>query len=107
MSTESESYLSFGIGVLLGMGVGAAIGILIAPKSGEDMRSDLRDMAKNMPGNVNLNMDDTKDKAMNFIDKTRFGFEKQIKEIDDAIKAGKMAAAKKREELEEEDLMGY
>jgi gas vesicle protein len=107
MSTESDGYLSFGVGMLLGMGIGAVLGLLLTPKSGQQMRSDIRSMANELPSNVNQNLDNTKDRAMSLIDKTKYNFEKQVKQIDDAIRAGKMAAAKKREELEEEEMTGY
>lgn len=105
MSTESDGYLSFGVGLIFGIGIGAALGLLLAPKSGDEIRSNLRDIAQELPDNLNQTVDDTKDKCSNFLDKTRYSFEKQVNQINNAFKAGKMAAAKKKEELEDE--LGY
>lgn len=101
MSTESDGYLSFGVGLVMGLGLGAALGILLAPKSGRALRSDLCKMAHDLPDNLNQSVDDTKDKCVNIFDKTKYAMEKHITQINEAFKAGKMAAAKKKEELEE------
>ncbi|MEW5818890.1 MAG: YtxH domain-containing protein [Cyanobacteriota bacterium] len=105
MSTESDGYISFGVGLVFGMGIGAALGLLLAPKSGNEIRTNLKNIAHDLPGNLNQTMDDTKDKCESFIDKTRYSIEKKFSKIDNAIRAGKMAAAKQSEELEEE--LGY
>ena len=105
MSTESDGYVSFGVGLLFGMGVGAVLGLLLAPKSGTMLRSELCTMAHSVPDNVNQTLDDTKDKCSNMIDRTRYSIEKQVNKFNNALKAGKMASAKKREELDED--LGY
>lgn len=106
MSTESEGYLSFGVGLIFGMGLGAAIGLLVAPKSGQELRSELNQLAHEFPQSFNTNLDDTKEVCHGYIDKVRYTIEKQIRQVGEAFKAGRMAAAKKREQLEE-DLAEY
>lgn len=105
MSKDKDGYISFGVGLIFGLGLGAALGLLLTPKSGEDMRTGIKDMAHKIPDNVNMGIDETKDKCSNLIDMTKYMFEKQFNQIQGALKAGKMAAAKKREEFEEE--IGY
>ena len=105
MSTESDGYLSFGVGFIFGLGLGGILGVLFTPKSGDELRSDLRNIAQSLPDNINQTVNDTKNKCGNFIDVTRYSIEKKFNKIDNAIKAGKMAAAKRREEFEEE--LGY
>lgn len=101
MSQESDGYISFGAGIIFGLGVGAILGILYAPKAGQTLRSDIKEMANDLPDNFNSSIEHTRSKAKNIIDKTKYAIEKQISQVGEAFKAGKMAAAKKREELEE------
>lgn len=105
MSKEKDGYISFGVGLIFGLGVGTVLGMLYAPKSGEDLRTNIKDAANKIPDNVNSGIGETKDKCNNMIDMTKYMFEKQINQIQGALKAGKMAAAKKKEEYEEE--LGY
>lgn len=101
MSNDSDGSLSFGVGFIFGVGLGAILGLLIAPKSGAELRTELKSMANDLPDNLNTGLDDTKDKCCSYVDNVRYNVEKQFKQINDSIKAGKMAAAKKKEELEE------
>lgn len=106
MSTESDGYISFGVGLLFGVSIGAILGLLLTPKSGKEMRSDLCQLTKEVPEVISSGVDNTKDKCSDMIDKARYVLDKQIHNINDSLKAGKMAAAKKREELED-GLAGY
>jgi len=100
MSRRSESALAFGIGTLVGVLAGVAAAILFSPKSGEEMRKELRVAAKKI----------IKEKAPNIVYTNRinssafirlqYTIESQFNKVIDAIKAGRMAAAKRREELE-------
>jgi gas vesicle protein len=39
---------TFGVAFIVGLGIGAALGIILAPKSGEDVRGDLSEAARNV-----------------------------------------------------------
>jgi len=100
MSKETDSSVSFGIGLLIGVLAGVTAGILYSPKSGEEIRQDLRDIVNDFSGNAKPDIEGTKIASMDLINKVKCTVENQICNINNAIKAGKMAAAKRREELE-------
>jgi YtxH-like protein len=56
LSQSACNHTGIGVGfALLGMAVGAALALLLAPKAGSDLRSDLRqgiDTAKNKSGSL-------------------------------------------------------
>ena len=100
MSGKSENALAFGIGTLVGVLAGVAAAILFSPKSGEEMRKELRIAARkivkeNAPNIVYTN----KINSAAFV-RLQYTIESQFNKVIDAIKAGRMAAAKRREELE-------
>jgi len=100
MSRRSESALAFGIGTLVGVLAGVAAAILFSPKSGEEMRKDLKIAAgkivkENSPNVIYTN----KINSAAFI-RLQYTIESQFNKVIDAIKAGRMAAAKRKEELE-------
>jgi len=100
MSGKSENALAFGIGTLVGVLAGVAAAILFSPKSGEEMRKELRIAARkivkeNAPNIVYTN----KINSAAFV-RLQYTIESQFNKAIDAIKAGRMAAAKRREELE-------
>ena len=100
MSEKTENALAFGLGTLVGVLAGVVVAILFSPKSGEDMRKDLTTAANKIikekaPNSVYTN-------KINAVAITRLQYtiESQFNKVIDAIKAGRMAAAKRREELE-------
>lgn len=97
MSTDSDSYISFGVGLIFGLSLGAIGGLLAAPKPGEETRQELKETLSKLPEQVLC--DETKSHCA--FDKLRFKLDRQINNINESVKAGKMAAAKKSEELED------
>lgn len=100
MSKGTDNSVGFGIGVLFGVIFGVAAGVLLAPKSGEETREEIKNVACNLKGNTQPEIDVTKRKSIDMINKIKFTLENQFVKVNDAIKAGKMAAAKRKEELE-------
>jgi len=65
-SYERDSDSGFGLGAwLFGLFIGAlggvTVGLLVAPKSGKDLRGDLKENARNIPERASELMDDTLD----------------------------------------------
>ena len=99
MSKDSDCPLIFGIGVLLGVAAGVAAGVLFAPKPGSEVREDLKLIGTKYTNNAFSDITSTKIVSTDILNKLKLTLEKQIAKINEAIKAGKMAAAKQKEEL--------
>ena len=102
---ESGSDSGFGLaawlfGLLLGAAGGVTLGLLVAPKSGRELRGELRDNARNLPDRASELMDDTLDLYASGVNYAQLAVEDQTMRVKRAVAAGKLAAAKKREELD-------
>ncbi len=73
---------------LLGGLVGAAIGLLLAPKSGSETRKQIKDLAE-----------DTKDKIASTIDRGKLAYDDTKVAISSAVEAGKQAYAQERDKV--------
>lgn len=100
MSRKSETALAFGIGTLVGVLAGVAAAVLFSPKSGEEMRKDLTIAAKQIIKEKTPNVVYTNKINSATLAKLQYTIESQFGKIIDALKAGRMAAAKRKEELE-------
>ncbi len=49
---NSDNLKGFGVGILVGLLVGGVIGLLYAPKPGKELRTELKDKAKKVAGDV-------------------------------------------------------
>ena len=88
------------IGLLLGALGGVTVGLLTAPKSGKELRDDLKEGAMTLPERASELMDDTLDLYASGVNYAQLAVEEQTMRVKRAVAAGKMAAAKKREELD-------
>jgi len=100
MSGKTENALSFGIGTLVGVLAGVAAAVLFSPKSGEEMRKDLKVAAKKIINENNPNTVYTNRINTAALARLQYTIEAQFNKVIDALKAGRMAAAKRKEELE-------
>lgn len=100
---DSDSGFGLGawlVGLLLGAVGGVTVGLLTAPKSGREFRGDLKEGAKAVPERVSELMDDTLDLYASGVNYAQLAVEEQTMRVKRAVAAGKLAAAKKREELD-------
>lgn len=88
MSMEDDNRLSY---FFLGLGVGVAVGVLFAPKSGEETRSLLRDKAGEGADYVKRRGTDLRDQAADVIDRSKQTILKQKDNLSAAVEAGKQA----------------
>jgi len=100
MSKGSDSSVSFGVGLLFGVLAGVATGILFSPKSGDEMRQDLKEIVNDIKGEIQPDIIGTKNVSTDVINRVKYTVECQISKINNALKAGRLAAAKHKEELE-------
>lgn len=97
MSRENDNSLCFGLGLLAGVVGGIIAGVLYAPKSGEETRADLVEKAKKIKENIPEKIDTAKKKSINSIEHTKASIENIIDDIQNSLKARKMASAKEKE----------
>jgi gas vesicle protein len=91
---------SWMLGLLLGLLGGTAIALLTAPKSGTELRAVLKKSATGVPDKLSEIVDDSLDLYASALNYCQLLMEDQTARIKRAVAAGKLAAAKKREELE-------
>jgi gas vesicle protein len=98
--SSGSAFGSWIAGLTIGALGGITLALLTTPKSGREVRGQIKEQAKHIPGQVNNLLDDSLDlyaQALNFC---QLVLEEQTLRVKRAVAAGKLAAAKKREELE-------
>src|SRR5687767_438019 len=103
---------SGGVGsFILGVAVGAAVALLLAPQSGAATRRDLRrgarrarraahDLAGDIQGRVTDTFDHARERVETGIDTARQAIELKKRQVSRAMEAGRAAAQQARDELE-------
>jgi gas vesicle protein len=76
---------------LAGLGIGAAVGILYAPKAGDETRQRLRSVAEDLPDNVRDRARQAREQAGTWADKGRDYLNQQKEQIRSAYEAGRQA----------------
>jgi gas vesicle protein len=76
---------------LAGLGIGAAVGILYAPKSGEEMRQQLRSAAEDGTNTVKERARQAREQAGSWAEKGRDYLNTQKEQIRSAVEAGRSA----------------
>ena len=76
---------------LLGLGVGVGLGMLFAPKSGQETRDLLRSKAGEGTEYLKLRSSDFKQTASDWVDKGRDALGRQKDTLADAVQAGRQA----------------
>ncbi|MEB3286289.1 MAG: YtxH domain-containing protein [Vampirovibrionales bacterium] len=92
---QDDGIFAFILGLFTGVLAGGVLGLLFAPKSGEETREDLEDLAKRLPDEIK----DPNSKSRHFIEKTKANIEHQVSEAKHRRDADRMAKAKRAEEL--------
>jgi gas vesicle protein len=87
-------------GLVLGLMGGVTLALLTAPKSGSETRDVIQRSAKDVPERLGEVVDDSLDLYASFLNYCQMNVEEQGMRLRRALAAGKLAAAKKREEIE-------
>jgi gas vesicle protein len=85
--SDSNGFMWF----LAGLGVGAAVGILYAPKSGRETRESILQAAEEGREAVNTRARQAKDQASQWVDRSKSYVDSQKEQIKSAFEAGKQA----------------
>ena len=75
----------------LGLGIGVAVGILFAPKSGEETRQLLRSKADESKDFLKQKSVELKDSAVDLADKSKLALQRQKEQLAAAVDAGRQA----------------
>jgi len=76
---------------LLGLGVGVGLGMLFAPKSGQETRDMIRNKAGEGSDYLKQRSTEFKQTATDWVDKSRDALNRQKDTIADAVQAGRQA----------------
>ena len=85
---EDDNKLSF---FFLGLGLGVAVGILFAPKSGSETRELIRSKANESGDYIRRQSGQIRESAGQLIDRGRAVLNRQKDTLSDAVEAGKQA----------------
>lgn len=99
----------FGIGLLLGVFVGIAAGLLLAPQTGEETRKkimdsadDLKDQMSRLSDKIRAETNEWVDKGKQFIDRKQEEAKEMAEKIKDRANDWKEKADHKAEEIKED-----
>jgi len=76
---------------LAGLGLGAALGVLYAPKSGREIREEILNVAEESTGTVKDRARQYRDEAQDFVNRGREYVSQQKDQIRSAFEAGRQA----------------
>jgi gas vesicle protein len=85
---EGNNKLSY---FFLGMGIGVAIGILFAPKSGEETRRLIKEKADEGKGYVKRRSEEARESASELVERGKEAVGRQKDQLSAAVEAGKQA----------------
>lgn len=85
---DEEKRLSY---FFLGLGVGVAVGLLFAPKSGEETRGLLKSKSREGKDYLRRRGEDLREQAVDYAERSKAAIRKQRETIANAVEAGKSA----------------
>jgi gas vesicle protein len=87
---------------IFGLGVGLGLGILLAPRSGEETRQMLKEKADEGTEYLKRQSADLRENANDLLDKGRQALDRQRDQVAEAMAAGRQAYREKVEEMPQE-----
>ncbi|MBQ8848622.1 MAG: YtxH domain-containing protein [Candidatus Gastranaerophilales bacterium] len=97
MCKKDDNSFGFAMGILAGVVGGVVAGILLAPKSGEESRKELKETVDNLREKYSPEIIQAKEQAINAIKGTKEKVEDAYKKFNDYLKAKQLAKAKNNE----------
>jgi gas vesicle protein len=87
---------------IFGLGLGVGLGILLAPRSGEETRQMLKEKADEGTEYLKRQSADLRENANDLLDKGRQALDRQRDQVAEAMAAGRQAYREKVEEMPQE-----
>lgn len=97
---SKKNSISFGLGLLAGVVGGIIAGVLYAPKSGEESRSKLTEIATDLAEKHSPEVKEAKQQALESIDLVKYKLERQYRKLNHMLKSKKLQKAKELEDTE-------
>jgi gas vesicle protein len=76
---------------LLGLGIGVAVGFVIAPMSGEETRGRIRNKAQEGGDYLRRRTEDLRESAVDLVDRGKTAVGRQREQLNAAVEAGRQA----------------
>jgi len=97
MCKKEDSSFCFAMGILSGVAAGIVAGVLLAPKSGEESRKELKDAIDDLKEKYSPEIIRAKEQAMEAIKSSKEKVEGAYNKFNDYLKARQLAKAKNNE----------
>ncbi len=97
MCKKDDGSFCFAMGILAGIAGGIVAGVLLAPKSGEESRQDIKDALDNLRDKYSPEVRRAKEQALCAIRNSKDKIEDAYKKFNDYLKAKQLAKAKNNE----------
>lgn len=94
---KKDDGFNFAMGILAGVVAGIAVGVLFAPKPGEESRKEIKETIDELKEKYSPEVIRAKEQAMNAIKDTKDKIEDTYKKFNDYLKAKQLAKAKNNE----------
>ena len=97
MCRKDDNSFGFAMGILAGVVGGIVAGVLLAPKSGEESRKDVKDAIDNLREKYSPEIIQAKEQALTAIKNSKDKVEDAYKKFNEYLKARQLAKAKNNE----------
>jgi len=97
--SHESGIFTFIAGLFLGAVGGAVAGLILAPKSGEELRQDANKLIQSLPSRVNSELTESNVRTQKFIERARYNIESRVGEFRKGQEASRQAKAKHAEEM--------
>jgi gas vesicle protein len=99
MEKEGPAWTNLLAGAAIGFVVGASLALLFAPKSGNDLRSDIGGAVDDLKDKAEQMLDDLQGSAAELVNRSKTVLDQTRDNIARSVEAGKEAYSQKKEEL--------
>ena len=96
---DTQVWVNVAAGIVIGFVVGGALALLLAPKSGAQLRGDIGDALDDLKDKAEQMVDDIQVSAADVLEKSRSVIEQTKDNLVRSVEAGKEAYVQKKDEL--------